>query len=327
MHKLMHDNFIKARGYIYSHADDITRAWFDYHFIDNDADKFINVLSGYQYANGGFGGLAYEFAYRGACLKCTEHAIDYMMNLNIKLPAAHPVVRKTITYLLDHYRPQIGNWGPEVVPPAVNDGVHCRWSRYRGRAFTPINDEDERIRRYDPNEKACFAAFVALYPELVTETQYRDILKYPTQHIKRYYDEASPEYNKAIFENGSPYDFEYLLLFTQCLSGADADKCASILRQNPTAFMEPDYSKSDNSYAHLPCDAAGSPDSVIYPVIKDLIDASLTHRMLQQADDGRWPLGWPLGEGEAFNKMQVLYEASRTANMLVKLKRFGRIGS
>jgi hypothetical protein len=34
----------------------------------------LDVLAQYQHENGGFGGLVYEFAYQGACLKCTEHA-------------------------------------------------------------------------------------------------------------------------------------------------------------------------------------------------------------------------------------------------------------
>ena len=94
---------------------------------------------------------------------------------------------------------------------------------------------------------------------------------------------------------------------------------------NPTAFMELDYAKSDAGYAHLPCDVVGSPDSVIYPAVKDLVDDSLGYRIKQQSDDGKWPFGWSLGDGEGFRKLQVLYEAYRTLAMLVKLGRFGRI--
>ncbi len=83
-----------------------------------------------------------------------------------------------------------------------------------------------------------------------------------------------------------------------CLKDKDiADKLTAILCQNPTSFMELDFTKSDNDYAHLPCDAIGSPDNIIYPAVKDLVVASLEYRMKQQSDDGRWPLGWSHGEG------------------------------
>ena len=80
MLKLTHDNFVKARDYIFTNADDITRAWFMYNFEDDNTDAFMDVLAKYQHANGGFGGLSYEFDYQGPCLKCTEFAIGYIIS-------------------------------------------------------------------------------------------------------------------------------------------------------------------------------------------------------------------------------------------------------
>jgi hypothetical protein len=326
MLKLTYENFVKARNYIFTHSDDINRAWFRYNFENGDAYALMDALAKYQHENGGFGGLDYEFEYQGPCLKCTEHAIGYIINFKEKPSAEHPVIRKMMKYILEHYLPEIGNWGPEVVVPEVNDGVHCRWARYRGYVLTPIENEDERIKNYDANEKVCFAAFVALYSELVPEGLYRDIIKYPIEYILRYYDKNSPDYNKGIFDEGSPYDFDYFQWFVPCLKDKDTvNKLTSILRQNPTAFMELDFTKSDSGYVHLPCDLAGSPDNIIYPAVKKLVDDSLEYRMKQQSGDGRWSLGWALGEGEGFHKLQVLYEASRTMGMLAKLRRFSKI--
>ena len=327
MLKLAHEKFIKARDYIFTHGDDITRAWFRYTFEGNDTDAFMDVLARYQHDNGGFGGLDYEFAYQGPCLKSTEHAIDYILNLKEKPPADNPVIQNMMGYLLAQYHPEIGNWGPEVVVPEVNEGVHCHWARYRGHLLTPMESENERLQNYDANEKVCFAAFVALYSELVEETLYQDIIKYPIAHILRYWDENSPDYNKATFEEGSPYDFEYYQWFVPCLKDKEtAHKLATILRQNPTVFMELDFTKSDSGYVHLPCDfGVIAPDNIIYSAVKTHVDDSLTYRMKQQSDDGRWPLGWSFGEEEGFRKLQVLCEASRTMAMLAKLARFERI--
>ena len=325
MKKLTRENFIKARDYIFAHSDDINRAWFRYNFEGEDTAAFMDELAKYQHENGGFGGLYYEFDYQGSCLKTTEIAIGYILGLKEKPSAEHPVISKMMKYILERYHPEIGNWG-EIAEPEVNDGVHCHWVRYRGNTITPIENEDERIKKYDANEKACFAAFVALYLELVPEELYKDIIKYPIEYILRYYDENSPDYNKDIFAEGSPYDFEYFQWFVPCLKDKDmVDKLTAILRQNPTVFMELDFTKSDSDYVHLPCDSINSPDNIMYPAVKDLVDNSLEYRMKQQSDDGRWPLGWSCGEGEGFRKLQVLYEAYLTMKMLVKLNRFGRI--
>ena len=289
MQKLTHENFIKARNYIFTHSDNINRAWFNYNFEDSKTDTFMNILANYQHENGGFGGIFYEFDYQGPCLKCTEIAIGYIINLKEKPSAKHPVIQKMMKYILERYHPEIGNWG-DPAEPEVNDGVHCHWVRYRGDVISLIENEDERIKKYDANEKVCFAAFVALYSELVPKELYNDIIKYPTEYILRYYDENSPDYNKDIFDEGTPYDFEYFQWFVPCLKDKDtAKKLTSILCQNPTAFMELDYAKSENDYVHLPCDVVGSPDSIIYPVVKDLVNDSLKYRLKQQSDDGRWP--------------------------------------
>lgn len=325
MIKLTHKNFVKARDYIFTHSDHINRAWFKYNFEDADTDGFMDVLASYQYENGGFGGIFYEFDYQGPCLKCTEVAIRYILDLKEKPNVNHPVIRNIMKYILERYHPEIGNWG-DPGEPEVNDGVYCRWVRYRGDVIAPIEREAERIEKYDANEKVCFAAFVALYSELVPNQLYQDIIKYPIEYILRYWDQNSPDYNKRIFDDAMLYDFEYFQWFVPCLKDKNiANKLTSILCQNPTAFMELDYAKSDNDYVHLPCDVVGSPDSIIYPTVKDLVDDSLEYRMKQQTDDGRWPLGWSFGEDEEFRKLQILYEAHYTMEMLAKLKRFGRI--
>ncbi|NLJ97090.1 MAG: hypothetical protein GX321_08025 [Clostridiales bacterium] len=325
MLKLTQDNFIKARNYIFTHSDDINRAWFRYNFENKDTNAFMDVLAKYQYEEGGFGGLSYEFDYQGSCLKCTEIAIGYILGLEEKPPAHHPVIQNMMKYILERYHPEIGNWG-EPVEPEVNDGVHCHHLRYRGIVITPIENEDERIKNYEVNEKACFAAFVALYSELVPEELYQEIIKYPTEHIFQYWDKNSPNYKKEIFDDGSPYDFDYLEWFVYCLKDKDtASKLTSILCQNPTVFMELDFAKSDNEYTHLPCDDINSPDNVIYPMVKDLVDDSITYRIKQQKDDGRWTQGWSMGEDVGFRKLQILYDAYFTMKMLVKFERFGRI--
>ena len=325
MLKLKYENFIKARDYVFANGDDINRAWFRYLFEDNNADAFLNVLAKYQHESGGFGGIYYEFDYQGPCLKSTETAVKYILNLKEKPSADHPLIQNMMKYILGLYIPEIGNWG-EVIVPEVNDGLHCYWVSYRGEDTKPIENEEERIKKYRANEKVCFAAFVAYYSELVPKELYSDVIKYPTEHILRYWDKNSPNYNKEIFDEGEPYDIEYFQLFVPCLKDKEtADKLTSILCQNPTAFMELDFSKSDTEYVHLPCDVVEHPNSIVYPAVVNLVLDSLKYRMAQQNDDGRWPLGWSFGDDKGLKRLQAKYETYRTLAMLEKLDRFDMI--
>lgn len=326
MLKLTRQNFIKARDYIFTHGDDINRAYLEYIFEDSNMDNFLNVLAKYQHENGGFGkGIYYEFDYQGPCLKSTEIAIRYILNLKEKPSANHPVIQKMMKYILNNYLPERGNWR-EVMVPEINEGVHCRWVRFKGEDTTPIISEEERIATYNANQKVCFATFCSYYSELVPQELYNDIIKYPINHILKYWDKKSPYYREDVFDKDKPYNFEYFQDFVLFLKDKEiAKKLTEILCQNPTAFMELDYSRSDYDYVHLPCDSIKRPDSVVYNTVKELFNESLDYRINQQSDDGRWPLGWSFGKDEELQKLQVKYETYLTLLMLVKLEQFGRI--
>lgn len=331
MRKLPYENFLKARSFIFANADDVTRAWFQYNFEDGDSAAFMKVLAKHQHENGGFGGLVYEFEYKGPCLKSTEHAFKYIFYLKEKPSANDPAIQNMIKYVLERYQPQIGCWG-ELLEPEVNDGAHVRWWTYPDGDTTPIADFDERVRQYNPNGEASLAAMVALYPELVPQELYQDIIRYPIEHILRYYDETSPLFGKSARhdhghnDNEVPYNLKCYQQFVKCLPDKDlADKLAAILRQNPKACMELNYAAWEGDYVELPCDVVETPDSVVYPVVKDLVDDSLDYLIRRQSSDGAWHLTWTFGEDERFRKLETLYEASYTMRVLASLKRFNRI--
>ena len=325
MLKLSKANFLRAKNFIFEHGEEIDRSVFQYHFEDLSAAAFLDSLSKYQYPNGGFGGLWHEFDYRGPCLKSTEIAVKYILGMKERPSYRLPIIQNTMEYLLEAYLPERGNWG-EVVVPQVNDGIHCHWSRWRGEDNSPIADRVERVRNYDANEKACFAAFVSEYPELVTKDLYDEIIYYPVEHLLRHWDHRSPGYDAKLFDKDCPYPFEYLHNFVVHLKDSVLVKNLSeILCQQPRAFMELHYARSDTEYVHLPCDNINSPESVIYPAVKELVDESLDHRITQQAEDGRWPLGWSFGNDAAFRDLQLKYEVHLTLSMLLKLRAFNRL--
>lgn len=331
MKKLSKEKFIKARDYIFAYGDDITIAWFNYIFENNSTDDFLKVLARYQHENGGFGGLMYEFEYQGPCLKCTEHAFRYIYYLKEKPSIENPIIQKMIKYVIDRYRPEIGCWG-ELLEPGVNDGVHVRWWTYPDGNIEPITDYEERIKQYNPNGEASFAALVALYSELVPKEMYEDIIRYPVQHILRYYDVNSLLFGKSARKDHgrndieSPYNMKCYQMFINCLPDKElADRLSAIICQNPTACMQLDYSAWESGYEELPCDVVETPESVVYPVVKDVVEDSLDYLINRQDEDGAWHLTWSFGEDERFRKMERLYETNYTMQMLARLKRFNRI--
>lgn len=331
MEMLSKKGFEAATRYIKQNADPINLAWYSYNFEGMSADEFMDVLAKYQYDNGGFGGLVYEYEYNGPMLHDTEHAFRYIFYLKEKPSAEHPVIQKMIKYILEKYIPSLGCWG-ELLEPEVNNFAHVPWWGYAGNETINIENEDIRIEKYSANGQASFAAFVALYSELVPQDLYKDIVKYPAEKILRYYDENSPLFRQSrtdkshIDEIAVPYNMKCFQHFVACLKDKPlADKLSVILRQHPTECMQLDYGKWEDGYEELPCDIVSTPDSVIYPAVKDLVDESLSYLIRQQKDDGAWHLTWHFGAGEAFGILERQYEMHLTMLILAELNRFGRI--
>ena len=261
----------------------------------------------------------------------TEHAFRYIFYLKEKPSAEHPLIKKMMNYVLERYKPESGGWG-ELLEPEVNDFAHVFAWTYGEDVFGPIDNEDERIKEYSANGQAAFSAFVALYKELVPDELYRDIIKYPIEKILGYYDENSPLFrllqtDKSFCDGiAVPYNMKCLRQFVACLDDKTlADKLSAILSQHPTECMQLDYIKWEDGYEELPCDIVQTPESIIYPAVKDLVDESIFCLIRQQKYDGAWHLTWRFGEGDAFRKLEHEYEMHLAVLILAELDRFGRI--
>lgn len=140
---MSYDGFARARNYILTYSEEIGRAWFRYQFEDSGPQAFLEVLAQYQRESGGFGGLYYEYDYQGVRLKSTEVALRYLMGMDERPDAGHPIIRNTMRLLLDPYRPEIGNWGEVLVPEEL----------YRDILQYPVEHIlrywDEKLPEYD----------------------------------------------------------------------------------------------------------------------------------------------------------------------------------
>lgn len=232
-------------------------------------------------------------------------------------------------YILDKYRPEEGCWG-DLFEPQVNDYAHVRWFAFEND-YHSYDTFEERIMYYNPNGHAGLAAFVALYSDIVPKDLYGDIIKYPIEKIRRYYDKDSP--NKGTYitdkhrkdENESPYNMICLSQFCDCLKDKTlADELQSILCQNPTACMKLDSKLWHHDYYETPCDVVSTPN-FLYKAVKDEVDNAIDYIIKWQSDDGAWFLPWSLGCCESMKKIEERHNVHLTVLILSQLKRFSRI--
>ncbi len=329
---LKYKSFIKSRDYIFADSDDINKAFYLYNFENMKTEKFMDVLAKYQYEDGGFGGLVYEYEYNGSTLFDTSTAFfRYIFYLKEKPPADHPVIQKMMKYLLERYNPLTGSWG-DLFEKEINDCPHVPWCGYSGEENLLLINDDERILKYNPNRHSVLAAFIALYSEIVPNFLYDDILKYPVEKILRYYDISSPLYGQSgkseWFENDIliPYNLKGYNQFVSCLKNKTlANKLKLILLQNPKSCMNLDKNKWKYDFEDTACEIISTPDSFLYPILKNETDESLNFLINIMNEEGKWRLNWKFGESEAFIRLQKKYEAHLTMLYLAILNRFNRI--
>lgn len=91
--------------------------------------------------------------------------------------------------------------------------------------------------------------------------------------------------------------------------------------------MQLDFAEWEKGCEELPCDVVNTPDSVVYPAVKNMVDDSLGYLIRQQKEDGGWHLNFRFGESDAFRKPEADFEAHLTMLILAEMRRFGRIES
>nr|WP_308627019.1 hypothetical protein [uncultured Eisenbergiella sp.] len=335
--KLSNSSFLRAKEFIYNHGRKIDIAWFEYHFIHHSTEVFMKILEGYQYENGGFGGLVTEFEYAGPCLKSTEHAFRYIFGLKERPDAGNPTIQKMMKYILERYQPELGCWGNLLVPE-VNEALHVWWWEYKNIEIY-YKDFDSQVKCYNPNGQAALAAFVALYSELISQKKYKEIISCPVEKVIRYFDKESPFYCEVSSDPSYeadymvPYNIKCYQQFINCLQAdsniyrddALVERLKQIVSREPTACMELEETDWADGYHETPCDIVTDPDSFLYPFVKKEVDGALDYLIRRQDKDGGWHLTYQFGEQDEFRKLERQYEANMTVLYLAELKNFHRI--
>lgn len=307
MEKLSKAQFEEARNFMYSHAQDIDLAMFQYYFEGKPKSEVIEVLEKYQNADGGFGTLDYDFIFSDSCLKQTESACRYIFALDV--PDAHPMIPKLMKYIVDNYNKTRGEWDNMTVPE-VNDFPHAPWWEHEVRDHVPA-DYADLIARYDPNTNSALAGMVVKYSKYVPEELVRYIQKVVVDKIN-----SSNEF----FQYGMMSD----VYFVNALK--DEKLKSNLLEKlmgggNIISLLDDPWGTES---AYKLCHWIDSPEHPYYKMYKYDVDKNHTFLIQSQNEDGSWIPSWSWGEPKVWQEVEKRHKGLMTMKFLRSLDVFGR---
>ncbi|MBA4495296.1 hypothetical protein ACFO25_00765 [Paenactinomyces guangxiensis] len=128
MKKLGQKQFESAKRFMKEKAREIDRVQFDYYFEQVPQERVIEELMKFQNANGGFGhALEPDFRLKKSSPMATAMAYQWYIK-PLQIPPDHPVVQRSIRYLLDTYNLEEGRW--KAVSKEVNQFPHAPWLHF-----------------------------------------------------------------------------------------------------------------------------------------------------------------------------------------------------
>lgn len=301
--------FDKARAFMYSYAQDIDLAMFQYYFEAKPKSEVIEVLEKYQNEDGGFGTLDYDFVFPSSCLKQTESACRYIYALDVS--DTHPMIPKLIKYIINNYNETTGEWDNLIVPE-VNRFPHAPWWEYEEKEKIIPKNYDDLIANYNPNTNSALAGMVIKYSRYVPEKLAQYIQKVVVDKI-----ESSTDF----FQYGMMSDVYFVnaLKDDKLKSGLLAKlmgngKLISLLDEN-----------WGTESAYKLCHWIGSPDHPYYELYKKDVDDNHTFIIDSQNEDGSWSPSWSWGDAEIWKGVEQRYKGLLTFKFLWSLHKFHRI--
>lgn len=307
MEKLSKAQFEKARNFMYTYAQDIDLAMFQYYFEGKPKSYVIEVLGKYQNEDGGFGTLDYDFIFANSCLKQTESACRYIFALDV--PETHPMIPKLMKYIVDNYNKTRGEWDNMTVPE-VNNFPHAPWWEHEAKDCIPA-DYADLIAHYDPNTNSALAGMAVKYGRYVPDELVRYIQKIAVDKINSggdFYEYGMM--SDVYFANALKDERLKSELLEKLMGGG---KLISLLE-------EPWGTES----AYKLCHWIDAPDHPYYKLYKNDVDKNHTFLIESQNGDGSWSPSWSWGEPEVWIEVEKRLKGMLTMKFLRSLDLFDR---
>lgn len=308
MKNLSKIQFEKARDFMYSYAQDIDLAMFQYYFEEKPKSEVIEILEKYQNEDGGFGTLDYDFIYTDSCLKQTESACRYIFALDV--PDTHPMIPKLMKYMISNYNKTTGEWDNLTVPE-VNNYPHAPWWEHEEQEKFIPKDYIDLITHYDPNTNSALAGMVVKYSRYVPDNLVQYIQKIVVDKINLSGD---------FYQYGMLSDVYFVnALQDERLKNALRTK---LMGNGRLISLLDDNWGTENAYKL--CHWIDTPDHPYYKLYKNDVDNNHTFLIETQNEDGSWTPSWSWGEPEVWKEVELRIKGMMTMKFLWSLDIFHR---
>jgi len=304
MKVLTHPAIEKCKQFIQTQCSPLTQALYTHHLEHPNPSLVLAALARYQNSDGGFGhNLEGDFELPASSPLATSIAFQILTEL--KIPASEPMVKKGIAYLLSTYDPARPGW--ITVPPQVNDYAHASWWH-----FNPV-EGGSSIDHTWGNPTAELAGYLLRYPSLV-----------PTQILQPLYSHTL-DYLRSHPDQMEMHEVYCFLRLVENMPEPDFAQVRQKLVQLVLNSVSTDP-QSWKQYAAQPLNFITSPQSFLFPHLREPVQANLDFRVESLAAQGAFnpPWNWE-GYDQAWQVAKIEISGRNTVADLALLKRFGRL--
>ena len=302
--RLSADSFAHAAKFLHQ-ARPLEQALFAFHFERGAAGDAIGQLAKFQNTDGGFFGLEADIGFESSTVLSTCHALHILHELNT--PAGHPMVQRTLDYLLATYDESRGVW--PIIPPHDNSQPHAPWWHYSEKSAANWHSLVENPR---PDVLACLLAF-------------------PAEKTRQLVARVTGATLVRLRETKGAMEMHGLLCYLRLhrapnLSRELKAELERVLPLSITQGVERDPAKW-NGYGLRPLDVAPWSDSPWRPLLAPEIEAQLDFLIQTQTADGSWHPHWNWGDSfpEAWPRAKLQWQAVLTLADLRTLRSYGRL--
>ncbi len=303
---LSRDAFGRAAEFLHR-TRPLERVLFTFHFQKTPSSDVLDELAKFQNPDGGFHGLEADIGFSYSSVLSTCHAL-HILN-EVGTAAEHPLVQRTLQYLLATYDQAHGVW--PIIPPHDNSQPHAPWWHYSKTSaenWTGLADNPR------PDVLACLLNF----PSANTSELIAAVIQATLQRIEMAADKMEMHgllcYLRLDRSAGLPPQLKRKL--EQVLP--------SWIAQNLARLPE-----KWTGYGLRPLDVAPSSDAPWRSLIPREVEAHLAFLIQTQMSDGSWHPHWNWGGAfpEAWEAGKLKWQAVLTLANLRTLRSYGRIAS
>jgi len=309
MKQLGSEAFGRARHFLKTEARSLEWALFAHRFEESSVDDALTALARFQNADGGFGH-ALEPDVRTPQSSALATGIGLGLLRDLGVPSTHPMVLRAVAYLLDAFDDEKKVW--HVLPEGANAYPHAPWWH---------DDEGSLARTFDEFVVIPRMQLVGLLHHFAAEV--------PAEWLETVTQRTLEEFLRlGDVGSGGGDDLAYAIEMaeTEALPARFKAPLTERIREIVPQVVERDPAAWD-SYCISPLKLVSSPDSLVYDLLAEDVQANLDYQIAHQTEAGTWEPTWTWGDAypEAWAEAKREWRGELTLSMLETLDAFDRI--